>query len=212
VLKSRPFGIDPLSQRSLTQLAILLGIALFLVVSLRWFKLQKMTPDTMEPATRLSVQTPALQYSIGSKGDFIFPACVLAVFLLVPAYLRNPWHPAEPANVYELADWADRNTPVDSVFLFPDVGRNKIPGYFRYRSQRAIYVDWKGGGQVNFSRRFAEEWWHRWQISMSESQPLGSGQRLRGLPIDFVVTKVQNRLSELPLVHQTSSFNVYRIH
>jgi hypothetical protein len=210
-LKSKPFGFNGLSPKSLTELAILLGLALFLFVFLRWFKQKKMTPDAEESVTRLSTELHTLRNSTGSRVNVPLLAYVLAVFLLVPAYLRNPWHPADPANVYELADWANRNTPVDSVFLFPDAGRSKVSGYFRYRSQRAIYVDWKGGGQVNFSRRFAREWWHRWQTSMSESQPLGSGYRLTGLPVDFVVTKAQNRLLELPLVYQTASFNVYRI-
>jgi hypothetical protein len=135
----------------------------------------------------------------------------VAVFLVIPTFLREPPHPKEPLKVYELADWARTNTAIDSVFLFPDAGQSKVSGYFRYRSQRAVYVDWKGGGQVNFSRQFAVEWWHRWQTAMPEAQSQRSGNRLKNLPVDYVITGLENRISELRLVHQTDSYNVYGV-
>ena len=33
------------------------------------------------------------------------------------------------------------------MFLFPDVGHDLYPGIFRALSERALYVDWKSGGQ-----------------------------------------------------------------
>ncbi len=204
VVAAEPYGFNGLSARSLTELAFLMAFAAAMQTILRHFQDRRITfsPGLGPKPIRL--------FSIRGV-DLFLPIVVVAVFLVIPGFLREPPHPKEPLKVYELADWAKMSTPEDSVFLFPDAGRSKVPGYFRYRSQRAVYVDWKSGGQVNFSRRFAVEWWHRWQTAMPEDQRQGSGNRLRYLPVDFVVTGLEDRISELRLVHQTDSYNVYRV-
>src|SRR5262249_31784867 len=63
----------------------------------------------------------------------------------------------------QLSSWAKSITPGDSVFLFADAGRSLDPGIFRAGSLRAVYVDWKSGGQANYLRDFGERWWFRWQ-------------------------------------------------
>jgi hypothetical protein len=65
--------------------------------------------------------------------------------------------------IRDLAGWARANTPKEAVFLFPDADQALYPGFFRAYSLRNVYVDWKGGGQVNLLREFAVEWWERWQ-------------------------------------------------
>jgi hypothetical protein len=91
-------------------------------------------------------------------------AAALLPFLLVPLLPEAPRapEPHTPA-IDALARWARASTPADSMFLFPDAGKTLAPGIFRAHALRAVYVDWKGGGQVNFLRRFAQEWWERWQ-------------------------------------------------
>ena len=204
VLKGQPFGFNGFSIRSLTELAILLLLAVVLQTALRqpwdrWVTLHQ----GLGPRLLLSIPIRA--------PDFLLPLIVAAIFITIPRYLREPAQPKEPSKVYELADWARTNTPVDSVFLFPDAGQSKLPGYFRYRSQRAVYVDWKGGGQVNFSRRFAVEWWHRWRVAISEVQPQGLAMELQKLPVDFVVTGLQSPIPELRSVHRTDTYNVYSV-
>lgn len=91
-------------------------------------------------------------------------AAVLLPFLLVPLLPEAPRAPdLHTPELDALAQWARTSTPADSMFLFPDAGKTLAPGIFRARALRAVYVDWKGGGQVNFLRKFAQEWWERWQ-------------------------------------------------
>ncbi|MBI2686552.1 MAG: hypothetical protein HYX27_09575 [Acidobacteria bacterium] len=70
----------------------------------------------------------------------------------------------------ELSRWAQESTAVEAVFHFPDAGKELYPGIFRARAERAVWVDWKGGGQVNFLEPLAREWWRRWS-----ALPAGTG-------------------------------------
>ena len=63
----------------------------------------------------------------------------------------------------QLSAWARANTSPDAVFVFPDVDRGLAPGIFRSEALRAVYVDWKGGGQVNYLKDLGEQWWFRWR-------------------------------------------------
>ena len=42
----------------------------------------------------------------------------------------------------------------EAVFQFGDAAGGWSPGVFRVRAKRALYVDWKAGGQVNFLPSF----------------------------------------------------------
>jgi len=46
----------------------------------------------------------------------------------------------------------------DAVFLFPDAARAS-PRHIPHEALRAVYVDWKSGGQANYFRDFGDEWW-----------------------------------------------------
>ena len=83
----------------------------------------------------------------------------------------------------ELAQWASGNTPQNAVFQFADVRRGAEPGIFRARAQRAIFADWKAGGQVNFLPDFARVWADRWK-RVERLQPVSV---YRDLNIDYVV-------------------------
>ena len=86
----------------------------------------------------------------------------------------------------ELAHWARANTSKDAVFQFGDAERRPEPGIFRARAKRALYVDWKTGGQVNFLRR--SRLWARALGAMTRQQPIEE-YRKRG--IDYVVLQTQ---------------------
>ncbi|HOQ45449.1 MAG TPA: hypothetical protein PLA43_17030 [Bryobacteraceae bacterium] len=108
-----------------------------------------------------------------------------------------------------LAEWARANTSQDAVFLFPDAGRELYPGIFRSKALRAVYVDWKGGGQVNFMREFAMEWQDRWQdTGAGRFRPeLVPSFRARG--IDYFVLKSEHALKGRTPVWSNSRFLVY---
>ena len=75
-----------------------------------------------------------------------------ALFFALPnlAHVRN-YPRLNLAGVDDLAQFALAQTPKEAVFLFGDAGASPDPSIFRAESKRAVYVDWKSGGQMNFS-------------------------------------------------------------
>jgi hypothetical protein len=111
-------------------------------------------------------------------------ASALLPYLLIPTLggVQN-YAPLATEELDDVAQWARRETPKDAVFQFADAGRQLAPGVFRARAVRALYADWKSGGQSNFLRSFAEIWGERWK-QVSKPQPL---QTYGQLGIDYVV-------------------------
>jgi len=92
--------------------------------------------------------------------------CALAILRHSDARRRGELSLSDTPALTSLSNWARSETPLDAVFLFPAAGHGLEPGVFRTAALRAVYVDWKGGGQVNYQRDFATEWWFRWQQTM----------------------------------------------
>jgi hypothetical protein len=105
----------------------------------------------------------------------------------------------------DLAKWAREKTPQDAVFQFADVGRGLEPGIFRARAARAIYADWKAGGQVNFLKTFSGIWAERWNI-VSKQQPVDVYVRLG---IDYVVFRSAHRQPGRTPAFQNEGWVVY---
>ena len=105
-------------------------------------------------------------------------------FFAIPAIgqVRN-YAALHSPEIDDLANWARHNTPKDAIFQFADSGRDLPPGVFRARATRALFADWKAGGQINFHKPFSELWWERWQL-VEKPQPL---ETYRSLGIDYVV-------------------------
>jgi len=101
---------------------------------------------------------------------------VAAMFLILHAGGIPNYPAAHSPELDGLSMWARSATPIEAVFHFPDAGKELYPGIFRARAERAVWVDWKGGGQVNFMEPLAREWWKRWS-----ALPAGTG--------DFLVRK-----------------------
>jgi len=114
------------------------------------------------------------------------PAVAALAFFVVPP---NYPHLHTPA-LADLSAWAQANTRGDSVFVFPNVGRGLDSGIFRAEGLRAVYVDWKGGGQINYLRDFAEVWWPRWQQVTVAHDYSGN---------DYVVMRTPDRLPGSPV-------------
>ncbi|HWC00441.1 MAG TPA: DUF6798 domain-containing protein, partial [Bryobacteraceae bacterium] len=98
-------------------------------------------------------------------------AALVAVgaFFLIPTVGKVVSYPKlHTPELAQLSEWAKARTPADAVFLFPHAGRDLSAGVFRSEALRAIYVDWKGGGQVNYLRALGEEWGRRWEQTMTK--------------------------------------------
>jgi hypothetical protein len=113
----------------------------------------------------------------------------------------------ETGELKQLSEWARASTPKDAVFLFPEAGRGLEPGIFRATALRAVYVDWKGGGQVNYLRELGELWWARWQaVAGFRAQRAPEYSRMG---IDYLVL-TRSRLPVLP-VFDNGTYRVYAI-
>ncbi len=131
-----------------------------------------------------------------------YPAVSLAAFFVLPVAYPELHTP----ELEQLSTWARSHTPRDAVFLFPDAGHGVAPGILRAEAERAIFVDWKGGGQVNYLKDFASQWWIRWQLIANGS--INTAQ-YEALGISFVVLKSEHRLSEPP-IFENGQYVVYR--
>jgi hypothetical protein len=106
-----------------------------------------------------------------------------------------------------VSKWAHDSTPKDAIFLFPDAGQKLEPGVFRARSQRALYVDWKGGGQLNFLPVFGKLWWARWQ-EVEKPQTLDF---YRSLGINYIVVPRAKQIAGIEPVYSNAAYVVYKI-
>ncbi len=114
--------------------------------------------------------------------------------------------------IAELADWARTNTDAEAVFAFPGFGKGNQPGVFRAQALRAVYTDWKSGGQVNFSAEFARLWWRRWnQVMTAKTFQPSVAPRLRELGIQYVVVPPGQGPQDLAPAFQNSGFSVYAV-
>jgi hypothetical protein len=135
-----------------------------------------------------------------------------APFYAIPriAAVRN-YPVIEHAEMDQLAAWARDNTASDDVFLFPDAGMALHPGVFRVHALRTVYVDWKGGGQVNLLRDFAFEWWKRWQSSGEGKFDPDKTRQLAALGIRYLVVKPANRVPGVMPVFENARYWVMRL-
>ena len=134
----------------------------------------------------------------------------LAGFFLVPTLGAVHMHPnLHTAELAQLSAWARASTPADSVFLFADAGRQLQPGVFRSEAVRAVYVDWKGGGQVNYLPDFAALWWDRWQSTLAAPFDPRPVARYRAMGIDYIVLSPRNRLAGLTPAFENAAYLVY---
>jgi hypothetical protein len=138
-------------------------------------------------------------------------ACVaIAAFFVVPTLGGVSTHPRlHTPELTQLSAWARASTPPDAVFLFADAGKRLEPGIFRSEAVRAVYVDWKGGGQVNYLPDLGEQWWARWQQVLATPFDARNVARYGALGIDYIVLSPRNRLPGLTPVFENTAYLVY---
>jgi len=179
---AQPFGLIVWRGAGRSNLLLALGLgALLAAASALWLRRPKLGAAAMVALTSLA-------------------------FFLIPGSLRRPRAVPE---LDQLARWARATAPRDAVFLFPEAGRGSDPSVFRARSARAVYADWKGGGQINFFREFPGLWWSRWTETMERPFHAGRLTRFRELGIDYVVLNAQTPPPGGRLVFENSRYRVY---
>jgi len=136
----------------------------------------------------------------------------LAPFFLLPGIgqVRN-YASLDLSGVESLARFARASTPKDAVFLFADAGTSPVPSIFRAESERAVYVDWKAGGQMNFQESLAREWWRRWQNTNALQFNASEAARLPGFGIDYLVLSSTHRLAGQQPVYESNELLVYLV-
>ncbi|MCX6593430.1 MAG: hypothetical protein NTZ56_18095 [Acidobacteria bacterium] len=129
---------------------------------------------------------------------------------LYPAAVQKLPPPIETPALRELTQWARQSTPAGAVFLFPEEGRRLAPGVFRARALRALYVDWKAGGQVNYFPVYSREWWRRWNEMLVPSFTPERVPLMASRGIDYLVVSKTKLLGLTPTWSNTA-YTVYRI-
>lgn len=137
-------------------------------------------------------------------------AAAIAPFFLLPTLggVRN-YRVLDTPALHDVAEFARANTSKDAVFLFADAGTGAAPSIFRALALRAIYVDWKAGGQANYSASVALEWWQRWQNAGALVFEASQLQKLHVLGIDYVVVTSRNRPGGQIPSYANEDFAVY---
>jgi len=151
-------------------------------------------------------------YAQGRRVRAAFMLAALLPYVLLPTWGQVVnYRVVDTADVRELSSWARENTPIPAVFLFADGAKDPASSIFRARSLRAVYVDWKGGGQVNLLKDFAVEWWDRWSQAMEPGYAPARIPDYAARGIDYLVLTKQNRMQDRPALFENSRFLVYKI-
>jgi hypothetical protein len=109
----------------------------------------------------------------------------------------------------DLSQWASTRTPKDSVFLFADLGRRLEPGIFRARANRAVYVCWKQGGQVNYFPQYSNVWWERWTQVLAPGHAKMDYADLRRRGVQYLVLTSDTAKEYLTPVYVSPKYRVY---
>ena len=148
----------------------------------------------------------------GWAGVALIFATLLAPIALNPTVAGVVNYPhLHHEELYELSAWAKSNTPKDSMFLFAGFGKDLDAGIFRARALRNIYVDWKGGGQVNMLRKFAEEWGKRWAATLGEDFAPERIPHFAELGIDYIVLRPAQKPAGYTPAYDNGRYVVYRL-
>jgi hypothetical protein len=186
--------------------------------ALAWFALAYVLPLQPVVTERWGWRGIAVAVALGAltavvvwRGPRFAPAIGVAAFFAIPWVGGVVNYPRlHTPEIAQLSDWARTATPQDAVFLFPDAGRALYPGIFRSEALRAVYVDWKGGGQVNYLKDFGEQWWFRWQQTMVGGFRPEDLAKYEAMGIAYVVLRAPNRLPRAA-VFENAGYAAYAV-
>ena len=184
------------------RLAFAAGLATLVTVATRWCGAVETDSDPRRPEGPPQPKGPP-HNTIASWPCWTAAAAAAFVpFFVMP----QPTLALHSPELDELARWARHNTSKEAVFLFADAGAGLEPGVFRARALRALYMDWKSGGQINFLKSFARIWGERWP-RLRRLRPLNF---YRAFPIDYLVFKRENAPKDVEPVWQNARYVVVR--
>ena len=146
------------------------------------------------------------------RGAVLVLAGLLPFFAIAKSGLVENYQPLARDAIESLAAWAHDATPQDAVFLFPNARKDVSPAVFRVRAGRALYVDWKGGGQVNYLPDFALEWWKRWQETREGRWNVRAAdlRRIAAMGVDYVVVPTEKPIPGEEPAFRNQCFRAYR--
>jgi len=206
--------LQPMRALLFTALAMQFFAAVAAIKSRRWWQsaawffaayLLTVQPVLTEPWAWKPVAVAAVL----ALATALRPLAALAAFVAIPLAAGVVNYPnLHTPDLAQLSAWAASSTTKDAVFLFPDARRNVDPGIFRAEARRAVYVDWKGGGQINYIKGFGEDWWFRWNQTMQARPSKALLPKYNGLGIEYIVVRPTNRLP-LPALYENPSYIVY---
>lgn len=140
-------------------------------------------------------------------------AVILIPSLLLPYWPKIQNYPKlHTAELRAMIEWARTNTKKDAVFQFADNGHGLDAGIFRAEALRALYVDWKGGGQVNLLSQFAVDWYSRWQQVREAQAPVQPLAVYDAMGIDYLVVRVEHALPDATPLFERLPYVVYGTH
>jgi hypothetical protein len=142
---------------------------------------------------------------------FLVAVAIATGWLWSTALQKKNFTLPENPELDQAAQWARSNSPKNAMFLLPELVRSGESGVFRVRAQRALYVDWKIGGQVNYSRELSFEWWRRMKLVDSKSRSFDSWAAAEG--VDYVVLKASTPFASAaePAAYRNARYAIYRI-
>src|ERR1043166_1276348 len=204
-------GVGAAIEQRRIEAAFWLSVAFFLPVKHASLG-AKFRPAPLALACGLGLLAVAGCWFLRAKqGWMLVPAALLAFFAM-PILVQN-YSNIETRELTELAGWARTATDRDAVFLFPDARTELDPGVFRARALRALYVDWKSGGQVNYFPQFSRQWWTRW-VETGSGRWNVTGRdfpRLGALGVDYVVVRSAHAITGESPAFSNSRYVAYRI-
>jgi hypothetical protein len=175
-----------------------------------WLPLQPVVTDTYEWRRVGALILIAFLCAVAARFR-VAPLAGVAAMALIPLVGGvTMGEQLETPELRALSNWAAHTTPRDAVFLFPGAGHSREPGVFRAKALRAVYVDWKGGGQLNFSREFGQEWWRRWTETMQPGFNTAFLPVYAASGVDYIVLAPDDRAPDAPL-YANARYAVYKI-
>lgn len=151
----------------------------------------------------------APHWRVSASAALLVP--VAAAFLMPGVGQLKNYPQLHTSELTALVEWANARTQPDAMFHFADAGHATAPGIFRAEAVRALYVDWKGGGQVNQNWTFAREWQSRWNWTREARAPLLPAEDYASAGIDYIVVGPRNGLPGLQPVYANAAWKVFDI-
>lgn len=143
------------------------------------------------------------------RREFAFLLALALPVAYGEGFRARTYRPLENQALGDLSQWASMRTPKDSVFLFADLGRRLEPGIFRARANRAVYVCWKQGGQVNYFPQYALVWWERWSNLLAKGHAKMDYADLRRRGVQYLVLSSDAAKEDIAPVYASPNYRVY---